>query len=295
MNFIIGECLEISNLVNLRNKNYLSWALSRYLADSREKNVMPSWSASNSAKYNMEINSISTAFISILPHPATSYDSIFTSITNFRNIMKQTGNISGTLWCDEGVCHIAREIQLLSSDSFDVFLGLGGFHTEKGFMTCLRKCLKGTRIDKVLINTKIYGPVSTEIVLNGGHYANANRAYSLIAEISHVLQLDTFFTENDKMQYHQFIDCVMCLRNLFQNRQINQNEIEMKWNECQLLSCTLGKDFKNFVKKGIDQNIKLTIWNKFLTKLYLILRDLTRSHREGDWLLHLSTLERAFS
>ena len=295
MNFIISECLEISNLVNLRNKNYLSWALSRYLADSREENNMPSWSANNSAKYNKEINSTSTAFIPILPHPATSYDSIFTSITNFRNIMKETRNISGTLWCDEGVCHIAREIQLLSSDSFDVFLGLGGFHTEKGFMTCLRKYLKSTRIDKALTNTKIYGPVSTEIVLNGGHYADFNRAYSLIAEISHVLQLDTFFTENDKMQYHQFIDCVMCLRNLSQNRQINQNEIEMKWNECQLLSCTLWKDFKNFVKKGIEQNIKLTIWNKFLTKLCLILRDLTRSHREGDWLLHLSTLEQAFS
>ena len=203
--------------------------------------------------------------------------------------MKQTGNISGALWCDEGVYHIAREIQLLSPDSFDnVFLGLGGFHMEKVVTACLGKYLKGTGIDKVLINTEIYGPISIETVLNGGHYADANRAYSLIAEILHVLQLDTFFTENDKMQYDEFIDCVMCLQNLFQNRQINQSEIEMKWNECQLLSCTLEKE--NFVKKGIEHNIEFAFWNKFLTELYPILRDLNWSHREGDWLL--SALER---
>ena len=84
------------------------------------------------------------------------------------------------------------------------------------------------------------------------------------------------------MQYEQFIDCVMCLQNLFQNRQINQSEIEMKWNECQLLSCTLEKDFNNFVKKGIEHNTEFAFWNKFLTELYPISRDLTRSHRESD-------------
>ena len=118
---------------------------------------MASWSASNSAKYK-GINSTSTAFIPILPHPATSYDSIFASIINFQNIMKQTGNISGALWCDEGVYHIAREIQLLSFDN--AFLGFGGFHMEKVVMACLGKYLKGTGIDKVLINTEIYAPIS---------------------------------------------------------------------------------------------------------------------------------------
>ena len=87
-------------------------------------------------------------------------------------------------------------------------------------MACLGKHLKGTGIDKVLINTEIYGPISVETLLNGSHYADANRAYSLIAEILHVLQLDTFFTENDKMQYDQFIDYFMCLQKLLQNRQI---------------------------------------------------------------------------
>ena len=66
-------------------------------------------------------------------------------------------------------------------------------------MACLGKYLKGTGIDKVLVDTEMYGLISIETVLNGGHYAGANRVYSLIAEILNVLQLDTFFTENDKM------------------------------------------------------------------------------------------------
>ena len=72
---------------------------------------------------------------------------------------------------------------------------------------------------------------------------------------------------------------------------MNQSEIEMKGNECQLLPCTLEKDFGNFVKESIEQNAELAFWNKFLTELYPMLRDLTRSHREGYWLLHLSALE----
>ena len=55
----------------------------------------------------------------------------------------------------------------------------------------------------------------------------------------------------------------------------------------------MEKDFNNFVKKGIEHNTEFAFWNKLLTELYPILSDLTQSHREGDWLLHLSALERA--
>ena len=76
--------------------------LNTYLADTCDENVIPSLSASNSTKCNKKIISTSTAFKPILPHPATSYDSIFTSIINFQNVLRQTGNISGALWCDDG-------------------------------------------------------------------------------------------------------------------------------------------------------------------------------------------------
>ena len=66
-------------------------------------------------------------------------------------------------------------------------------------ITCLGKYLKGTGTDKVLINTKIWGPISIETVLNGGHYAYANRAFSLIAEIFHVLWIRNLITLQRKL------------------------------------------------------------------------------------------------
>ena len=45
----------------------------------------------------------------------------------------------------------------------------------------------------------------------------------------------------------------------------------------------MEKDFNDFVKKGIEQIFELAFWNKFLTEPYPILRDLTRSHREGHF------------
>ena len=294
--FTISERLELSNLVKLRKKDYLLWILSRYhLTDTNDSdNIMPSWSACNSARYNKEINCTRTAFIPILPHPATSYDSIFTSMLNFQNIMKQTENLCGALWCDEGVYHIAREIQLLSHNSFDnIFLGLGGFHMEKVVMACLGKYLKGSGIDKVLTNTEIYGPISIESVLNGGHYADANRAYSLIAETLFTLQLDAFFIDNNKIKYDSVIKSIVSLQNLFEKDHIDQKEIDTKWSECLEALRSLEKDFENFVKNGINQNVEFAYWNHFLTNLYPVLRDLTRSHREGDWLLHVNALQRA--
>ena len=139
--------------------------------------------------------------------------------------MKQTGNISGALWCDEGVYHIAWEIQLLSPSSFDnVFVGLGGFHIMEGVvMACFAKYLKGTGIDKFLINTEIYRSISVETVLIELTFLCLTARY--------IFQWDW------QNKYDQFIEGVMCLQNLFQDRQINHSEIEMKWNECQLQLC----------------------------------------------------------
>ena len=50
---------------------------------------------------------------------------IFTAMINFQNILKQKGLANGPLWSDEGIYHLAKEIQLLQSDEFNnIFLGI---------------------------------------------------------------------------------------------------------------------------------------------------------------------------
>ena len=50
--------------------------------------------------------------------------------------------------------------------------------------------------------------------------------------------------------------------------------------------------FKTTEKKASNQ---FGFWNGFTDKIYPVLRDLTRSHREGNWQLHLSAVQRALS
>ena len=47
MNFTISERLEISNLLNLRDKKLFTLGIKYVFAGSRDENIMPSWSASN--------------------------------------------------------------------------------------------------------------------------------------------------------------------------------------------------------------------------------------------------------
>ena len=55
-------------------------------------------------------------------------------------------------------------------------------------------------------------------------------------------------------------------------------------------------DFRSKLSKYIEDGMLSTqflYWNNFLMDIYPILRDLTRSHREGNWDLHLSAIWRA--
>ena len=82
---------------------------------------------------------------------------------NSQDVLLQKGFESGPLWCDEGVYHIAKELQLLNPDKFgNIFLGLGGFHPEKVVIACCGKYLEESGIYSIFVELEIFGP---EVVL----------------------------------------------------------------------------------------------------------------------------------
>ena len=91
------------------------------------------------------------AFTPIIRHPATEYDTIFTCMKNFQDVLKQRNAESGPLWSDEGVYRLAKELQLLNPAEFDnIFFGLGGF-MEKIVMACLGQYLERMGIESVFV------------------------------------------------------------------------------------------------------------------------------------------------
>ena len=55
----------------------------------------------------------------------------------------------------------------------------------------------------------------------------------------------------------------------------------------------LGQDFNEFVISGSKSSTLFSYWSKFISELVPVLRDLTRSFRDANCNLHLSTVHRA--
>ena len=102
----------------------------------------------------------SVGFTPIIPHPATEYGTIFTRIKNYQDVLKQKNISTGALWCDEGVYRIAKELQLMHPNEFEnIFLGLGGFHTEKAVIACVGRFLEDVGVVLFLWLMKYLVPV----------------------------------------------------------------------------------------------------------------------------------------
>ena len=83
-------------------------------------------------------------------YPATEYDTIFTTMINYQDVLKQKERENGPLWSDEGVYHIAKEMQLLYPQKFsNIFLEVGGFHLEKVVIGCLGTYLESSGIENL--------------------------------------------------------------------------------------------------------------------------------------------------
>jgi len=103
------------------------WSAARSKAITDTDIDIPSFVATNSL-FAEPVDSITKfAFTPILPYPATEYDTIFTSMINFQDVLNQRNQDYGPLWCDEGAYRIAKKLQLLNPEKL-IFLGLGGFH-----------------------------------------------------------------------------------------------------------------------------------------------------------------------
>ena len=72
--------------------DYSLWSLIRYTAkeDSNELiKGIPSFSAVNSLLNDTTVTPTNIAFTPILPYPASDYDSIYTTMTNFQDVLRQ--------------------------------------------------------------------------------------------------------------------------------------------------------------------------------------------------------------
>lgn len=278
---------DMTQITDTSKSHYETWAASRYFS-SKTNQSTPSFSAVNSFLQDPSMRKTKIAFTPILPYVATEYDTIYTVMCNFQDVLIQKLQTYGPLWCDEGVYRLAKELQLMNPEKFgNIFLGLGGFHMEKVIIACCGKYLEDTGVESALVANEVYGPENVKSVMNGGNYVRGIRGMAIVSEVLYTLLFDQFLSEGDNS--HQVSQKVTKLSQLMVDKDIPS--VRTEWEK--LVSDISSMGLQNFRENGNMKSKQFLYWNNFIEKVYPVLRDLTRSHREGDWQLHLSAIQRA--
>ena len=123
--------------------------------------------------------------------------------------------------------------------------------------------------------------------MNGGNYVRGIRWMTISSQVLYTLVFGQFlFLGNDTQQVNQL---VTELGQLILNANIQS--LHTEWGK--LLSKISFMGLQNFRENEKMKNKQFVYWNNFIEKVFPVLRDLTRSHKEGNWQLHLSSIQRA--
>ena len=185
----------------------------------------------------------------------------------------------------------------------NIFLGLGGFHTEETVLPCMGNFPEEVEVDSVFVANEIFGPTIATSVMNGSHYVLAKRGMTLLSEAISRLQLIQFFKEKGCSIFQNLFQQITRYEQLFQNlvQQITRYEQLLKtnnpditeineWNTYKNMLSQFQDALKDFKEKRSKSSEQFEYWNIFLEEIAPVLRDLIRSHLEGNWCLHLSAV-----
>ena len=129
--------------------------------------------------------------------------------------------------------------------------------------------------------------------MSGGNYIRGKRGMALITEALERLQLSKFLETINQSHFEQLFNEISELQTIFQTPDLNLQVAKLKWEKCENEMNDFSVAFQEFKERGSNDSAQFCYWNTFLQDVAPILRDLTRSHREGDWELHLSAVRRA--
>lgn len=170
-------------------------------------------------------------------------------MVNFKGAMAQVNQTCGVMRVF--FFHTAKELQLeFSSDSHNIFLGLGSFHTTKIIIKCLGQYLEGSGIVEALTETQVFGPKMVESILKGNHHSREVRDMDIIAEALQRIQVKEFFSNTEDEKYQSLFDQLRAL----EVSCVEKDPVAAKkvMEDTYDLMQTLNTDFM-FIKKGEEK------------------------------------------
>ena len=249
---------------------------------------MPSWSSYNSVISDRKLKVQQIGFLPVLPHPVTKYETVYTSLNIFKNVLNQLTQNEMAIFCDEDVYHIAREICLQQSNDFSgLVLCLGSYHMIKTILACIGKYLGGSGCRAIWTKNKVFGLDVVESVLSGSDYERSIDGISLLGECISRLQWVEFLS-NDVLKYSDELNILLSLKNAISKKQ--QVESRKLLKDFKLSSSKMLDEFELFKTKLSESSETFHYWNNFLKMVHL-LKLLLRADRDGNWNLHMHAVK----
>jgi hypothetical protein len=109
----------------------------------------------------------------------------------------------------------------------------------------------------------------------------------------HRLQLSAYIEVNGCSKHQDFFDKIGKIQQLYNDAKMDADIICEEWKKCKALAVNFMASMQEYKDARSEQSEQFRYWNTFLDIIFPILRDLTRSHREGNWQLHISAIRRA--
>ena len=125
--------------------------------------------------------------------------------------------------------------------------------------------------------------------MNGSHYVRRIRGMVIISEVLQTLQMNQFASQRCENGFNEANEIVKKI-----SAMITKSKSESAITEWERLNIMMkSSEFEVFQTNGEKASNQFAFWSRFIKRIYPVLRDLTHSHREGNWPLHLSAVQRA--
>ena len=261
-----------------------------------ESGTVPTWSGSHALISTSTVPLMRVGFLPMIPSPVTDYATVRKALQNFQSVRHQL-NLSQSaipVFCDEGVFHTVADILMAEPDTFaDIHGMMGMFHWVKVLLKCAGRYLRGSGIEDSLIETEIYGKLTLNSVLEGTHYVRSFQGILIVSDVITSLMWEAFWLWLAKNQHEIDHDAMACAEKLrvalCEKSKINST---VKFTELLAQSDHIQELFNSFLKECDSKSEVCQYWGVF-QQMALIIKHIISSDREGNFALHIASVERS--
>ena len=272
------------NLLALK-KNFL-WILTRH--HQRYSQGIPSWTGFNILlRKDCMVFKDNIGYLPTINSPATSFSTIHEMLCQAKVIQDQLGLEYIVIVCDQAIYAKAIEVLWAHTSKFNaIVLRLGGFHTICTLLAVIGKRFGNAGLRDIAIESGVIAEGSVNAVLDGKQYNRSVRFHKLMYEafMRIIWEQFTSWVTNNHANGSGFLDELSS----------KVKDTSAEYIDTLLQNHSFGKIFELFekytaiLKSGTGPMSEF--WMSYMEMVSTLL-NLIRASREGDFDLHLNSVE----